>query len=137
MRQDATDWAVAEFGGVPGLEKRLQDRLGRTAAALAARPSGSLPQRFAWAELRGAYRLIHTAAANPEAVQQVHRARTHQRLRGVRGPALIIHDGTVLTYSHHPAVRDHLGPITDDTSRGFIQYNSLVGDPDRGALLGV
>ena len=29
MRQDATAWAVSEFAGAPGLEKRLQDRLVR------------------------------------------------------------------------------------------------------------
>jgi transposase-like protein/transposase Tn5 family protein len=137
MRQDATAWAVSEFAGAPGLEKRLQDRLVRTAAALAARPSGSLPQRFDWAELKGAYRLVHRAAANPEAVQQVHRARTHQRLRGARGPVLIVHDSTVLSYSHHPVVRDQLGPITDRQGRGFIQHNSLVVDPGRGELLGL
>ena len=39
MRQDATDWAVAEFGGAPGLEKRLRGRLVQTAAALAALPA--------------------------------------------------------------------------------------------------
>jgi hypothetical protein len=137
MRQDATAWAVSEFAGAPGLEKRLQGRLVGTAAALAARPSGSLPQRFDWAELKGAYRLVHAAAAHPEGVQQVHRARTRQRLRAVSGPVLIIHDSTVLSYSHHPAVRDQLGPITDDLGRGFIQHNSLVVDPGRGELLGL
>jgi hypothetical protein len=137
MRQHATDWAVSEFGGAPGLEKRLRGRLVRTAAALAARPSGSLPQRFDWAELKGAYRLVHAAAAHPEAVPHVHRVRTRQRLRAVSGPVLIIHDSTVLSYSHHPAVRDQLGPITDDLGRGFIQHNSLVVDPGRGAVLGL
>jgi len=137
MRQDATEWAEAEFGGMPGLEKRLRERLVSTAAALADRPSGSLPDRFAWAELKAAYRLIDRAAADPEAIQAVHRARTADRLRAVRGPALIIHDGTVLTYSHHPAVRDQLGPVTDSAARGFIQHNSLAVDPGRGELLGL
>jgi Transposase Tn5 dimerisation domain len=35
MGQDATAWAVAEFAGTPCLEKRLQDRLVQSAAALA------------------------------------------------------------------------------------------------------
>jgi len=137
MRQDATEWAEAEFGGAPGLEKRLRDRLVRTAAALAARPSGSLPERLGWADLKAAYRLVDRAAADPEAIQAVHRARTRDRLRAVRGPALIVHDGTVLTYTHHPAVRDQLGPITDAQARGFIQHNSLAVDPGRGELLGL
>jgi len=137
MRQDATEWAQVEFGGAPGLEKRLRDRLVSTAAALAARPSGSLPDRFTWAELKAAYRLFDRAAADPEAIQAVHRARTIDRLRATRGPALIVHDGTVLTYTHHPAVRDQLGPVTDSAARGFIQHNSLAVDPERGELLGL
>ena len=63
----------------PGLEKRLRDRLVRTAAVLADRPSGSLPERFAWAELKAAYRLVDRAAANPDGIQAVHRARTAGR----------------------------------------------------------
>lgn len=137
MRQDATEWAEAEFGGAPGLEKRLRDRLVATAAALADRPSGSLPERFDWAGLKAAYRLIDRAAADPDAIQAVHRARTVDRLRAVRGPALVIHDGTVQDYSGHPAVRDQLGPITDAPSAGFIQHNSLAVDPGRGELLGL
>lgn len=129
MRQDAMDWAEAEFGGAPGLEKRLRDRLVRTAAALADRPSGSLPQRLDGAELR--------AADNPDALQAVHRARTIDRLRRVRGPARIIHDRTVLDFSGHPAVRDQLGPITDAPGRGFIQHHSPAVDPTRGELLGL
>ena len=137
MRQDATDWAEAEFGGTPGLDKRLQRRLVQTAAALADRPSGSLPERFDWAELKAAYRLIDRAAADPEAIQAVHRARTADRLRACRGPALIVHDSTVLDFSGHAAVRDRLGPITDGPGRGFIQHNSLAVDPTRGELLGL
>jgi hypothetical protein len=137
MRQDATEWAEAEFGGTPGLEKRLRDRLVRTAAALADRPAGSLPERFAWAELKAAYRLVDRAAADPDGIQAVHRARTADRLRAVAGPALIIHDGTVLDFCSHPAVRDQLGPITDGPGRGFIQHNSLAVDPTRGELLGL
>ena len=137
MRQDATMWANAEFSGTPGLEKRFQDRLVKTAAALASRPYGSLPQRFDWAELQGTYRLVHAAAARPESLQEVHRSRTRERLAAVRGPVLIIHDSTVLSYTHHPAVRDQLGPITDSAARGFIQHNSLVVDPQRSVLRGL
>src|SRR5450432_3913611 len=137
MGQDATEWAVAEFSDTPGLEKRLQDRLVRTAVALATRPSGSLPQRFDWNELKGAYRLVHQAAARPEALQEVHRARTRERVGAVSGPVLFVHDSTVLNFSHHAAVREQLGPITDAQTRGFIQHNSLAVDPTSGTLLGL
>lgn len=137
MGQDATDWAVAEFSGTPGLERRLQDRLVQTAAALAARPSGSLPQRFDWNELKAAYRLVDRAAGRPDDLQVVHRARTRERVAAVAGPVLLIHDSTVLTFTHHAAVRDQLGPVVDAATRGFIQHNSLAVDPTGGALLGL
>jgi hypothetical protein len=137
MRQDAMDWAVAEFRGVPGLEKRFQDRLVQTAAALADRPAGSLPERFAWPELKGTYRLIHAAAHHPDTLQDVHRDRTRQRMEATPEALLIVHDSTVLSFSHHPAVRDQLGPITDSQARGFIQHNSLVVNPQHSQLLGL
>ena len=137
MGQDVMDWARSEFLGTPGLEKRWQDRLVRTAAALATRPSGSLPQRFDWKELKGAYRLVDRAAARPEAVQEVHRQRTRERVAAVAGPVLMIHDSTVLNFSAHTAVCAQLGLITDAQTRGFIQHNSLAVDPTRGELLGL
>jgi len=103
MRHDATEWAEVEFGGAPGLEKRLWDRLVSTAAALAARPSGSVPDRFAWAELKAAYRLIDRAAADPEAIQAVHRARTGDRLveRGGRAGARLAAGDAVSDRGRH------------------------------------
>jgi hypothetical protein len=137
MILDATDWAISEFGDTPGLDTRLQHRLVRTAAALAERPSGSLPQRFAWAELKAAYRLIDRAAARPDDLQAVHRQKTGERMRGTDGPVLVIHDPTVLTYTDHAAVADHLGPITDSDARGFIQHNTLAVHPGGHELLGL
>lgn len=138
MILDATDWAVSEFRGTPGLDKRLQQRLVHTAAVLAARPTAaSLPQRFVWKELKAAYRLVHTAANNPDALQAVHRERTRERMAAAAGPVLIIHDPTVLTYTDHAAVADQLGPITDSDARGFIQHNTLAVDPDGHQLLGL
>ncbi len=71
MRQDARDWAESEFRGTPGLEARLQSRLVHTAAALATRPQGTLPQRFDWAELKGAYRLIHAVVSPGQSLREV------------------------------------------------------------------
>jgi transposase-like protein/transposase Tn5 family protein len=138
MGQDAVVWAESEFRGTPGYDKRLQARLVQTAAALASRPQGTLPTRFTWAELKGAYRLVH-AAANPDALQTVHRQRTRERIAAVRTPVLFIHDSTQLDFSGHAAVADQLGPIGDgaDTARGFLQHNSLAIDPERSDLLGL
>lgn len=138
MRQDALDWAEAEFHGTPGLNARFQARLVQTAAALATRPQGTLPHRFPWAELKGAYRLID-AVHNPDTLQEVHRQRTRERLAAVRTPVLCIHDTTTLDFSSHPAVADHLGPIgkSTDATRGLIQHNSLVVDPAGSQVLGL
>lgn len=138
MRQDAIDWADAEFRGTPGLNERFQSRLVHTAAALATRPQGTLPHRFNWAELKGAYRLVH-AIARPDSLQDVHRQRTRERMAAVRTPLLVIHDTTQLDFSRHTAVVDQLGPIGDgaDCARGFLQHNSLVVDPDASQLLGL
>lgn len=138
MVLDATDWAVSEFGGTPGLETRLQRRLVQTATVLAERPTGaSLPQRFAWDELKAAYRLIDRASARPDDLQVVHREKTRQRMAATAGPVLIVHDPTVLTYTDHAAVAGQLGPITDSAARGFVQHNSLAVHPDGGHLLGL
>ena len=137
MRLAARDWAVSEFHGTPGLEKRLQNRLVHTASNLAERPTGSsLPQRFAWDELKAAYRLVDRAAAQPENLQAVHRERTRERMAAA-ATVLVIHDPTVLTYTDHAAVADQLGPITDSDARGFIQHNSLAVDPEGHELLGL
>jgi hypothetical protein len=137
MRQDAGDWADSEFRGTPGLNQRLQNRLVQTAAALATRPHGTLPQRFTWAELKGAYNLIH--AAKPDTLHEVHRHNTRQRAEASSSPVLVIHDTTQLDFSTHAAVADQLGPIGDgaDCARGFLQHNSLVVDPDTRRLVGL
>ncbi len=138
MRQDAEAWAESEFRGTPGLNARLQSRLVQTAAALATRPQGTLPHRFEWAELKGAYRLVH-AVSNPDAVQEVHRRRTRERMAAIPTPILIIHDTTQLDFSTHRAVADQLGPIGDGAAvaRGFLQHNSLAVDPAGSQLLGL
>lgn len=138
MRQDAETWAGSEFRGTPGLSARFQTRLVQTAAALATRPHGTLPHRFNWAELKGAYRLVH-AVASPDALQQVHRQRTRERMAAIRTPVLILHDTTQLDFSTHHAVADQLGPIGDGAAvaRGFLQHNSLAVDPAGSQLLGL
>jgi hypothetical protein len=135
-RQEAQAWAEAEFGTVPRLERRWRRRLVDAAATLAHRPSGSLPQHFAWTELKGLYRLVHHVAATPELLQQVHRERTRARMTRPE-PVLIIHDTTQLDFTNHAAVRDQLGPIGDDGGCGFLQHNSLAIDPTGPAVLGL
>jgi hypothetical protein len=135
-RQDAQTWAEEEFGTIPQLEKRFRDRLVDAAATLAQRPSGSLPQHFDWAELKGLYRLVAQASPSPELFQQVHRERTRARMNRPE-PVLIIHDTTQLDFTDHAVVRDQLGPIGDDGGCGFHQHNSLAIEATGNALLGL
>src|SRR5262245_9602363 len=138
MWQEAESWAKSEFGGTPGLNRRLERRLIHTASALTTRPQGTLPHRFNWAELKGAYNLIH-ATTHADALQEVHRQKTRERAVALSTPVLFIHDTTALNFSTHTAIADQLGPIGDRVSnaRGFIQHNSLVVDPSAGHLLGL
>jgi len=138
MFMDAAAWAESEFRGTPGLNARFQTRLVHTAMALATRPQGTMPTRFDWAELKGAYRLVH-AVTVPDTMQQVHRDRTRERVAAVRTPVLFIHDTTHLDFSRHAAVADQLGPIGDGSAcaRGFVQHNSLAVDPAGPHLLGL
>ena len=139
MWQNAADWAESEFRGMTQLGERFEQRLVAVAGTLAARPDGTLPQRFDWAELKAAYRLIHAAAPRPDDLQAVHRTRTRERAVACPGPVLFVHDTTQLDFSSHRAVADQLGPIGDgaESARGFLQHNSLAVDPTGSALLGL
>ena len=141
MFMDAAAWAESEFRGTPGLNARFQTRLVHTAMALATRPQGTMPTRFDWAELKGAYRLVH-AVTVPDTMQQVHRDRTRERVAAVRTPVLFIHDTTHLDFSRHAAVADQLGPGFDFTSRraltccaanGRLRANPGVSQPKHGS----
>lgn len=137
---DARDWAISEFGETPGLEVRLQKRLISTAAQLAGQPTTkSLPQRFHWNELKATYRLIDRVSQAPDNLQVVHREQTRKRMLAPKGPVLIIHDPTTLSYTAHTAVAEQLGPIADGRShaRGLIQHNTLAVDPVGHELLGL
>jgi hypothetical protein len=103
---------------------------------LAQRPTGTLPQRLDWAELKALYRLIDNDRTSPELFQEVHRPRTRDRMDR-DNPVLIIHDGTEHDFSSHTAVADQLGPIGNGGCRGLLQHNSLALDPTAGELLGL
>jgi Transposase DNA-binding len=133
--QDARAWAEAEFRGVPRLEQRLQDRLVETVTRLAQRPTGTLPQRLDWAELKGCYRLLDDDRVTPDTVQAVHRAATRDRMHRDT-PVLIVHDGTEHDFSTH-AVAEQLEPIGNGSRRGLLQHNSLALDPTTGERLGL
>lgn len=134
--QDAQVWAEQEFGQPPRLEKRLRKRLVKTAALIAQRPSGSLPQRLDWNDLRGMYRLVDHPQVTPDVLQDTHRCRTLERMNRPE-PILIPHDTTQMDFSKHGALKDKVGPIGDGDGYGFLQHNSIAIDPTRHEILGL
>ena len=133
---DPAEWAQQEFGSVDLGDQRRTKRLVRSAELLSTRPSGSLPQRLDWNELRGFYRLVDQSTATPDRLQEGHRQRTRERMNRT-DPVLIIHDTTELDYTSHPALHPQVGPIGNGHGKGVLQHNSLAFAPKTHELLGL
>ena len=133
---DPAEWAQQEFGSVDLGDPRRTKRLVRSAELLSTRPSGSLPQRLDWNELRGFYRLVDQSTATPDRIQEGHRQRTRDRMNRT-DPVLIIHDTTELDYTSHPALHQEVGPIGNGHGKGVLQHNRLAFAPQTHELLGL
>jgi hypothetical protein len=138
--ESSAQWAEQTFGTAPLGDPRRTRRLVQTAARIAERPQGSLPSKFDWNGLRGAYRLVNRPEATPLAVAGPHYQQTRDALRQLP-LALIIHDTTELDFTSHRALRGRgplgpTGPQGTGGGRGFLQHNSLAITPD-GRLLGL
>ena len=104
---DSEQWASNEFGGAVLGDKRLTDRLVRSAALLAQHPgesmSGVLGSRRN-ASVDGYYRLLEKpedSAVTVKSMLRPHRKRTIRRMRGQR-TVLCIQDGSDLRYARRP-----------------------------------
>lgn len=96
-------WAQQEFGSVKLGDQRLNRRVVKVAAAMAADPGGSIPkQQRIWADIKGTYRLLDHDQATFESLSQAHWQQTRQRC-GEYSLVLLIQDTTYLDYSDHPA----------------------------------
>ena len=130
-------WVEAEFGGVCLGDKRRDAQLLDAATAMADQPSASNPERFDWNQLRSFYRTVDTPRAQPEILQQTHRARTRTRMSACLNRVLIVHDTTEVDFTDHPALHDELGPIGTGEGVGLLQHNSLAFDPQARPMLGL
>jgi hypothetical protein len=131
----AADWAQTEFGAVESGDQRRNERLVQVCAALARRPSASLPQAMEGrAELKAAYRLFHCEELTHSTLLSEHCART-QLFCQQRGRFLLIEDTTQLDFSSHPATVG-LGPIGDGRQRGFLLHTTLALKLGEGGLEG-
>lgn len=129
-------WAEATFGAAQLGDPRRTRRLVQTAAALAARPSASLPRQLEDpAALKATYRLLDADAISFDAVIGPHQEQTH--VAGAAEPVvLLVQDTTTLDFSAHPATTG-LGPISCGSGHGFHLQTVLAVRPDPRMPLGV
>ena len=130
-------WGEREFRTVELGDKRLEQRLKRVAADLAARPQAPINQASAdWAATKAAYRLFANPKASEQKIFAAHQECTVQRMQG-QPIVLAIQDTSYLNYSHHPQTKG-LGPIGDSRSdaQGLIMHSTLVVTPE-GLPLGL
>jgi hypothetical protein len=118
-------WAEEHFGAVDLSDCRRSRRLVKVAAALARRPSGSLPNALSkWQDLKAAYRLLDSPVMTFEKVLTPHWQQV--RLACTRpGCYLLIEDTTLLDFSSHKQLQG-AGRIGDDLGRGFNLHTTLA-----------
>lgn len=140
---DPESWAQQEFGGAPLGDKRLSQRLVRSATVQASDPSSFFPDaaRGNRAVSKGYYRLLdqpNDSAVTMENILAPHREQTLRRMQAER-TVLCIHDATDLDYNG-AAECEGLGVIgtnqTGAKSRG-LHLHSTLAVSEQGLPLGV
>lgn len=127
------NFAYAELG-----DARRSRRLAKTADLMCRRPGGSLPQKLNNPkDLKAFYRLVRRDEVTHEAILAAHREATQNKIDEIRGPVLILHDGTELDYTTHLSLEDDLGQIGNGSHRGYIAQNSLAVNPRNRRVLGL
>jgi hypothetical protein len=95
----------------------------------------SLPKQAPdWADLKGAYRLLHNEQVTPEDIQAVHRAHVLEQC-GRHRVVLCVQDTTELDFTSRRAA-EGLGLLGNGGGRGLLQHGALAVTTE-GAVLGV
>jgi hypothetical protein len=118
-------------------DKRLNARVVKTAAAMVEHPEASLPEQFDDPhQTKAVYRMLHRAAANPEALTEPHRQQTLEEARR-RSLILLVQDTTEVSYG--PAGRRRgLGPVGHgDQTEGFLLHTTMAIDPLAEEVIGI
>jgi len=128
----AQDWAQQQFGQVRLGDRRRTARAVMVGAAIAADPSGSIPQQNKkWKKTKGAYRLFDAEQSTFQAMIDPHWQRT-RTLAGECPVVLLIQDTTQLDYTNHPACQG-LGRFASgprwESSLGLVLHNVLALEP--------
>lgn len=136
VTDDASTWAEATFGTAHLGDARRTKRVVAMAAAMAAKPSQSMPKQMRHpAALKGSYRLLDEEDVSFEALMEPHCAQSREAAGRVP-LALLVQDTTELDYTFHPAASS-LGPIGDGRGRGYLLHGVLGVIPSSQEVLGL
>ena len=133
---DPITWADETFGACQLGDPRRTARAAMLGAAMLARPAASLPQQHGtMARLKGAYHLLHSDAVTHAALLAPQFEQT-RRAAAAHPLVLLLHDNTLLDYSHHPTT-EGLGRIGNGRGRGFVVHSVLAVLPTPRQVLGL
>jgi hypothetical protein len=147
-RINMPSWLANEFDGYRFFDVRLARRLQELAGQLWSHLGQSIPMACQdWANTKAAYRFLGNVHVHEDVILEGHFHATHERIRALGGPVLILHDTT-----HFAFQRDNQQPIgithkvyggKDEQGRhkartlcGILMHSSLVVTPE-GLPLGL
>src|SRR5262249_32212088 len=120
-------WAEHELRSADLGDRRLNKRLARLVADLAARPQASIPEASGnWAGTKGAYRFLANSRIAAEDIRAAHRAATLERLPA-DGLVLALQDTTLLDFTAHPTTAG-LGHLIHVKHFGLLVHATLLAD---------
>jgi len=136
MDVEPMSWAELEFGTCKLGDQRRTQRLVKVGAQTLARPDGTSPEQTeCWADCKALYRLMDCEEVSFEAITTPHYQRT--RTSGQLGQVqLILCDTTEIDYGAKRRARG-LGPVGQNTGRGFFLHSALMRDPVSGEVIGL
>lgn len=135
-REGNEDWASRTFGHAGLGDQRRVDRLVAMAARAAERPAGTVTQVFGnSAEREGAFRLLESDAASPNAIRRAAFEATARASNGERRLYVAV-DGSSLSFTDTLLSRE-LGRVgTLHPARGLLVMSALAID-ERGTAIGL
>ncbi|MCA8993801.1 MAG: transposase [Planctomycetaceae bacterium] len=136
MSLEPISWALSEFGDCQLGDARRTRRLVKVGAQMLARPDGTSPEQTeSWADCKALYRLMDCEDVSFEGITTPHFQRT--RASGEPGQVrLILNDTTEINYGQKRRARG-LGPVGQNTGRGFFLHSALMRDPNSEEVIGL
>ena len=119
------DWVGHEMRYLALADERLTKRAKGMIQALSEQPSKSIPEACEnWAATKGAYRFLENEAVEAVQIRAAHYQATGERLAG-QPRILVIQDTSELSYTGKE-VAEHLGALSNRTSRGVLMHSALA-----------